>query len=142
MVSLQSKAGAFSKFFQPTRQVNWRFDNTSFSSRLSRLHQTTSSKSLFKETEPQTFYALSPVDTVFQISNNVHVKSFQYLALLAFVSKLFQKLKYVKSKYKTNLSDEHLRETLGVGNGQVRSKISRKFKTRAIPNFSSCNVSQ
>ena len=50
----------------------------------------------------------------------------------------FSKMKYVKSKSRTNLSDKHLQATLLIVT--IKFKLSRHFKKQTVPNVSLSNL--
>ncbi|XP_025409478.1 general transcription factor II-I repeat domain-containing protein 2B-like [Sipha flava] len=71
-------------------------------------------KDYFKEASLQQFYAMLPEESFPNLKKHareiISIFSSTYLC-----EQTFSKMKYVKSKYRTNLSDEHLQATLLIG---------------------------
>ncbi|XP_025406820.1 general transcription factor II-I repeat domain-containing protein 2B-like, partial [Sipha flava] len=71
-------------------------------------------KDYFKEASLQQFYAMLPDESFPNLKKHareiISIFSSTYLC-----EQTFSKMKYVKSKYRTNLSDEHLQATLLIG---------------------------
>jgi oligoribonuclease NrnB/cAMP/cGMP phosphodiesterase (DHH superfamily) len=71
-------------------------------------------KDYFKEASLQQFYAMLPKESFPNLKKHARemmsIFSSKYLC-----EQTFSKMKYVKSKYRTNLSDEHLQATLLIG---------------------------
>jgi hypothetical protein len=71
-------------------------------------------KDYFKENSLQKFYTMLPEESFLNVKNRAReitsIFSSTYLC-----KQTFLKMKYLKSKYRTNLSDEHIQATLLIG---------------------------
>ena len=94
-------------------------------------------KDYFKESSLQQFYAMLPEESFLNLKKHARemmsIFSSTYLC-----EQTFSKMKYVKSKSRTNLSDKHLQATLLIVT--IKFKLSRHFKKQTVPNVSLSNL--
>jgi len=97
-------------------------------------------KDYFKESSLQQFYAMLPEESFPNLKKHARemmsIFSSTYLC-----EQTFSKMKYVKSKYRTNLSDEHLQATLLIGTTKFDANYqdilkNKQFQTSHLVTYS------
>jgi hypothetical protein len=86
-------------------------------------------KDYFKENGLQKFYTALPEDSFPNVKNHAR-EIMSIFSSTYFYEHKFSKMKYVKSKYRTNLSDEHLQATLLIGTTKLDANYKEILKSK------------